>query len=192
MKVSEHARQRWLERINPDARDVDGEIMEAKKQAVEFFREKEGGKLIGYAIKDDILFIYELGEDVLLTVIDVNFGFSPEINRQICKMQIERILSVKDELEAEEDYVRSEMEGIDGDLILIEAEIRKIRADLEAKEAGKARLLSHKDALMKELEKKQEEYLNEVNKIRYSINYRIEGIKLKGGSVNVKKSNKSA
>ncbi len=192
MKISEHARQRWLERINPDARDVDNEILEARKQAVEFFREEDANKLIAYALKDNILFIHELKEDVLVTVIDVDFGFSQEINKQICSMQLNRILAAREELSAEEDFVRCETEGIDTDLVLIEEEIKKIKADLEVKEAAKNRLLSHKEALLKDLQVKLRGYLCEVDRIRYSISYRIENIKLKGGFANAKKGTESA
>ncbi|MEW6423155.1 MAG: hypothetical protein AB1523_00165 [Bacillota bacterium] len=190
MEISGHARERWLERFNPNAQDPDGEILEAISQAVEIFREDDG--TISYLVKDNMLFVHDLRKNRLATVVDIVFGFDPEINLEICRMQIARVLKVKEELESLEDFVRCETEEIDHEVAQIDDEIKKARSELDAKEAHKRTLICAKEKLIKEQEAKRAEYLSEVNKLRYSINYRLEMLKQKGGSSNAKKSVKSA
>lgn len=191
MKISEHARERWRERFNPEAGDVDGEIREAFAKAVEIFRE-DGERTVSYAVKDNILFVRDAEEDVMVTVVDIVFGFEPGIDREICRMQLKRIEEMKEAIANLEDFCRTEGEGLDSDIFVVEEEIKKLKAELTAMEARKARFLCQKEVWSRELEAKKAEYLKEVNKLRYSINYRLEMMKeKKGGSGNGKKGNKS-
>jgi hypothetical protein len=193
MKISEHARERWRERFNPGTGDMDQEIREAFLRSVEIFRE-DGDEPARYLVAENILFVHDWKNDVLVTVVDIVFGFEPGIDLEICRMQLKLIETLKEELNGLAGYFNVKTEELDRSILLVEGDIEKIRAELIAKETQKRRMLCQKQEWDKELEAKKAEYLKEVNKLRYSINYRLEMLKeKKGGTANVvKKSNKSA
>jgi len=174
VKVTEHAKQQWIKRFNPESQDPEKEIEQAVAAAVEIYEEEDtGNKYESPArimVKDNILCVCLKEEDVVVTVIDINFGFSPEINLEVCKMQTERILKVKEELSGLEEYVQMEA------------------AKTEAKEFTISKCCDEKDALMKRLEAKRAEYIAETNKLRYSINYRLEMPGRKGNARKIAKS----
>jgi hypothetical protein len=172
---------------------MDQEIREAFLRSVEIFRE-DGDEPARYLVAENILFVHDWKNDVLVTVVDIVFGFEPGIDLEICRMQLKLIETLKEELNGLAGYFNVKTEELDRSILLVEGDIEKIRAELIAKETQKRRMLCQKQEWDKELEAKKAEYLKEVNKLRYSINYRLEMLKeKKGGTANVvKKSNKSA
>jgi|GEM_PF-4995406 hypothetical protein len=175
MIVSNHAKERWIKRFNPKAKNVVEEIMRAKDQAIEILSVEEcPGKYMEYSVKDNMLFVVDLNQGVLVTVVDIVFGFGEEIDREIGRLQTEKILRLKEEVANEEDFFAVQIKGIDEEMVVLEGEIEKVRAELLERENLKTKLREEKKEYMKKRDIKRKEYEKEVNKLRYSINYRLE------------------
>jgi len=175
MMVSVHARDRWIKRFNPKAKDVVGEILKEKNQAIEILQTKESpNKYMEYSVKDNMLFVVDLSRNMLVTVIDIVFGFGEEIDRELCRMQTEKILRLKEELQEEEEFFVSQARGIEEEIIVLDGELEAVKMEVARREDLRNRLGEEKRQYTKKLEIKRKEYEKEVNKLRYSINYRLE------------------
>ena len=178
--VSNHAKERWIKRFNPKAKNmgnVGEEIMNSKNRAIEILTVEEcPGKMMEYSVKDNMLFVVDLSQGVVVTVVDIVFGFGEEIDREICRLQVEKILRLKEELASEEDFVAVQIKGLDEEMVVLEGELEKAREEVIKREDLKTKLREEKKKHMKERDTKRKEYEKEVNKLRYSINYRLEMI----------------
>jgi hypothetical protein len=143
MRVSKHAKQRWVERINPDRinPDLEQEILEAFNRAIEIYQEKDNEKIIRFLVLDQILFVHDVSEDILVTLIDIRFGFNIDIDREICKRQVQYVLLLKKNLEAVSEKIIHEKKELNYTLKVLRCE-----------------------------------YVREFNKLRYSINYRVDAM----------------
>lgn len=175
MIITKHARKRWPERANPDAspEDMDGEIYAAFDQATIIHEEDENEEIIQYRVKDNILFIYSTKNDKLITLVEIDFGFSPEVNLVICKHQVERILDLKARIESEEAAAALQQEEIDHRLLAVAGDIAELELKLQAHKAAEDRLKQQKVELAKALEAMKSEFMNEFSRLKYSIRYRV-------------------
>jgi len=181
MNISKHARKRWPERGNPDAapEDIDQEIISAFDQAVIVHEEEEEGGLMQYRVYRDILFIYDLHSDKLVTLVNIDFGFSPEINLEICRLQVEKVLDLQNKIAEEEAAVKKLHEEIDNKLLAVAGDIAELERKLEAAKAAERRLNQQKHEAIKGLEAVKAEHANEFSKLKYSIRYRVNALKVK-------------
>ncbi len=190
MMVSVHARDRWIKRFNPKANNVVEEILKEKSQAIEILQTKESpNKLMEYSVKDNMLFVVDLRRDMLVTVIDIVFGFGEEIDRELCRMQTKKILRLKEGLQEEEEIFASQVRGIEEEMLVLEAELEKAKMEVKRREDLRNKLGEEKRRYVKILATKRKEYEKEVNKLRYSINYRLEMLAQKEEKTKGEKSN---
>lgn len=181
MIIGKHARKRWIERVNPNAasmapEEVDAEIQAAFNQAA-VVHEEENGESVQYRVKDDIFFIYNLAADKLITLVDIDFGFSPEVNLTICRVQTKRVVELKEKIAAETALVEMSCEEVDHKLLAVDDEITELEARLEAARATRGRLEQQKAEKSKGLEALKAEFACEFNRLKYSIRYRVESQK---------------
>lgn len=177
MNITSHARKRWLERRNPGAipEDIDQEISASFELAtvVHEEEEKEKGR-IQYRVKDDILFVYSVPGEKLVTVISIDYGFDPEINLDLCKRQTQLVLDLKKRISAEEILVEKLRGEIDNRLKAVAGDIAELTARLEAAQAAERRLEQQKVEAARELEALRAKFANEFARLKYSIRYRVD------------------
>jgi len=180
--IGKHPRKRWIERVNPGAasmvpEELDTEIQAAFDKAAVVHEEEENGEQIQYRVLDDIFFIYNIAADKLITLVDIDFGFSPEVNLTICRVQTERVLGLKERIAAETKQVELSCADIDHKLLAVDDEIAELDARLAAARATRGRLELQKAEKSKGLEALKAEFASDFNRLKYSIRYRVESQK---------------
>lgn len=174
-----HAVKRWRERVNPEAGEDQAveEMQKVFEQAVMVFEEVEEGGLVRYLVKDDILFVYDVTTNKVATVIDIDFGFSQEINRRLARMQTEYVLQLAKRIAENRAATEKRLAGLDNSISVSEGEIKSLEAKLEAVRATQRKLLQTKEELIKEQEALRKDYEAEFMRLKYSVNYRMETLK---------------
>lgn len=181
MNISKHARKRWPERGNPDVapENIEQEIISAFDRAVIVYEEEEEDGLMQYRVYRDILFVYNLHSDKLITLVNIDFGFSPEINLEICRLQVEKVLYLQKKITEEEAAIKKLCEEIDYRLLAVIGDIAELERKLEAEKAAERRLNQQKIEISKGLEAMRAELANEFSKLKYSIRYRADALKMR-------------
>ncbi|NHM25439.1 MULTISPECIES: hypothetical protein [Desulfofundulus] len=173
MEVSKHALKRWRERVNPDAgpERAQSEMLKGLEQAIRVYDELDNA----YFIKDNILFIVK--DEVVVTVVNLDFGFSEDINRVICRMQTERLLELKKKLEEAQEQAQQHISAINDRLAVLDSEKAEVEARLQEICSKRRKLELAREEVEKGLEALRKQYAAEFSKLKYSLDFRLETVR---------------
>lgn len=172
MKIPKHAKKRYLERINPSSQDPDKEIFEEHAQAVLVKEETVDNETVQYSVKDEALYIYNKTRDLMITIVDIDFGFSGTVNLELCRLQLKRVLELKERFEIEENRAAGADVELCRNLEVLDSEISQLEAQIEAVKSSRDRIVTTRIEVSKALEAMRQEYIYEANKIIYSTDFR--------------------
>ena len=173
LNVTKHARERWIERVNPEAGDVaEKELLNSLEKASFIWEDKDGTSF--FIDKDFIEYVCDLKRQCVITVFDVDYGFPKDINIKIASDLIEKVklAMVKVEetkqkqikLREKNEYERSKYKL---DIEELQAKIKKLESKIKEVDANDQQM----DA---ELEIVQKEFDNLAYQLTYSKNYKMD------------------
>jgi len=181
VNVSKHAVKRWRERVNPDAGEEQAaaEIERALREGTVVWEENEEGVMTQYVVHGDTMLIHAPEMGTVVTTIKVDFGFSEEINRELCRMQVEHILELGRRVKEEGARLAEAEREFDRELALIDSEIAGLEARLEAARAAQRRVAHVREEARRRYEALKKEHEREFHKLKYSVGYRLEALREK-------------
>jgi hypothetical protein len=165
--VTKHARERWQQRVNPNAgSDAEQQLLEAIKDAEYVADEKETGNSY-YIGSDHWLYVVNVPRNTIITVIEIDYGFPAEINKTVTDKLRRELKRAEGTLKKAEDKVENDMFAITSARESATAEIERLEAELRKLEAQETELKA--DCTIK-----QKEYDKLLKQLVYSISYRTE------------------
>ncbi|GBF34120.1 hypothetical protein DCCM_3232 [Desulfocucumis palustris] len=179
MNITRHAKKRYRERINSDTENIEQEIIDCYEKAVAVYEEGVNGDSKEFLVHENVLFVYTPVTDTIITVIDINFGFSESVNMELCRLQLERVLSLKERLSSEKSKASKVYEKFDKKITVIDGEIDLLQKKLEAIQAKRELILASKTKIFKNVQSTEKEYIAEAKRLVYSTSFRVEELNVK-------------
>jgi hypothetical protein len=169
--VTKHAKERWLERVNPNAGDnVDFQIQKALEGS-EYVCDQDDIKSF-YINSDHLVFCVDTKKNTIITVYEIDYGFPSDINRDIADSLIKKIRKAKNELDKLNDKNKDELEKL-------KALKDKLNAEIELKELELQKAEALETELQTAAQIKNKEYRILVNQLVDSLAYKKEQLALK-------------
>lgn len=149
MNLVKHFYKRWVERVVKieDEVAVNRYITEnqemIKEHAEEMFcyatfmyKGQIGDHITrNYYIKDSYILITNASDDALITVFEVDYGFTGDVNDFIRKRTMEDIQEMYDDLEEAKKEVAATLEAENAKLLALDVEIEELKKTLEQKKS---------------------------------------------------------
>lgn len=173
LNVTKHARERWIERVEPDAGDkAEKQVLEAIHKAEYIWQDKDG---IDYYIDSNLIeYVCNPQKQSIVTVFDVDYGFPKDINIKIAEDLIKKVRWSKNKIEqVKNDQVKQREKNEFGrnkcklEIEELQAKIKKLENQIKAVDANDQQM----DA---ELIIVQKEFENLAYQLTYSKNYKME------------------
>jgi len=173
-RPSSHSSKRWVQRIvnipneveaedyrRNHLKEVDCSIEEGFSKASKLW---EGSDGISYWFDDNNL-MYVVGNNVIITLYEEDFGFTKGINKSIVLLQIEEIKKSYEELGLMEREHEEASREVDKELSGVESQLIELQASMSYLNSCKAALLATKDKSTKGIKMKREQFNNQFNKL---------------------------
>ncbi len=181
--VGQHARDRFVERFNEAKAWTDAHPNVLTKEMLKYFNQAEfigstgpndnsKGEVEMYVF-EDMLFFFDTYRKKLVTFVMIDFGFISEINKQICTEQIKYIKELLYLMNETEEANRIQKDELEVEMIGIDNEIDQLQTEINAYKARRKLLVDEIDVLDQSFNSIQKQYKKEVQKVQYSINFRI-------------------
>ncbi len=173
MKVTSHAVQRWQERVS-NVDNAEQEILNNLNEAQKIWSEIKDNKEIVYYLKDDVIFVVNDDDKVVITIVKADYGFSDEINKTIVNKLLGELNKAKETKEHRDKEIRNEISELQRQLKISDIEIETLQAKIKSLEAIQNKLRATIEALEKEAQTMQAEIDGIAKKLIYSIGWRLE------------------
>lgn len=175
LKISKHAVQRWVERVDPGATNkdkVEVAIREAFGKA-ELIYQKRGDEPADFWLSNDgVIFVVVDGQ--VVTLYKAEYGFDPEIDQRICRELRQALGKAKTRLANAEDIAGRYALELRTQIDAIEAERRQLEARFQVLQSKENKLREHQTMLEREVEARRREVEGYAQKLVYSVAYRLE------------------
>lgn len=178
--VSYHACQRWIERILniTSATQINSyykaNVDEVRRDIKKAFS-ADGTKLIWvdnegikyYINSDNLMFVVgsEHGSDTIITLYEVDYGFSKHINSMVIKEQAKVLEVSRDELDELKLKSEAKRQDLNSELYNITDEMSALKSKLKYLEAEERLVKNELDLIGAEVSMKQAEFNKEYNKL---------------------------
>jgi hypothetical protein len=177
--VTKHARERWVERINPElkrADETDKAVLAALSEAVHIYaeeQERDGErKLVEFYLWQNVVLV--VGDAKVVTVYPAEYGLGEEIDRKVCEELKAKVLGLQKRLAEERVRAEKAKAGIGHEVDQLIGEIKKLQRQIETLEA-RVRVFEHqKDEVDRQVAALEQELEFYARKLVYSVNYRLE------------------
>ena len=150
VRVTCHAIERWLERVEPDIdpEEVEKRIATAWQTAEELCQAE--GNTKAYLTEENVVLIVA-PDGAIVTVFKPEYGFGPEIDERICAELRQQLKEARANLEQIRKEIGPRVQSLEATAVAVQAEI-------EALQAREKRIRSARNALLEmeqELEQKE-------------------------------------
>jgi predicted RNase H-like nuclease (RuvC/YqgF family) len=177
--VTKHARERWVERVNPElkrADETDKAVLAALSEAVHIYaeeQERDGErKLVEFYLWRNVVLV--VGDAKVLTVYPAEYGLGEEIDRKVCEELKAKVLGLQKRLADERARSEKTKAGICHEIDQLTGEIKKLQRQIETLEA-RVRVFEHqKDEVDRQVAALEQELEFYARKLVYSVIYRLE------------------
>jgi hypothetical protein len=167
INITAHIKKRWVERVNPTAGDnADQEVLKAFENSDYIWDDPEGMSF--YVNSDHWIFCADLQKrNSLVTIFEADYGFPPDINRQVANGLLQKIRKARVNIEKVRNQQLAQRSKI-------EDERHQIQHQMEMLQLQFNRLDNTEKEMDLEMKKKQKELDNLAYQLTYSINFRAE------------------
>lgn len=180
--VSHHAGLRYVQRVLKISQehlatqykkthyDEVNDLVIAGIQSAEQIWEADDG--ITYHLDaNNVLYILDPTDNVIVTLYEINFGFAPHINRHVIMEQLQVIRAAKENAEEAADSHAKELLDNEFRVVDYDIRIRSLQSEIESLEAMKTRITSRENELSTLAKKAQHGYQAECRKLFKKYNF---------------------
>lgn len=172
VRVTCHAIERWLERVEPDIdpEEVEKRIATAWQTAEELCQAE--GNTKAYLTEENVVLIVA-PDGAIVTVFKPEYGFGPEIDARICAELRQQLKEARANLEQIRKEIGPRVQSLEATAVAVQAEI-------EALQAREKRIRSARNALLEMEQELEQKERSIAVRLYQSINYRLELLAKKG------------
>lgn len=157
MNVTRHAKERWIQRINPEAgEDAEKQILEAFADADYVWFDEE---VLYYINNDRWMFVVDEGKKNIVTVFKIDYGFPSDINKLIVSELIDKVVNLR----VEHDQLKQESEEV----------IKLKQSQIGILEAERGQLINQANILFAKIKALEEEIRIEEQEVK-NVEYELE------------------
>lgn len=173
LNVTKHARERWIERVDPEAGDkAEKQVLDSINKAEYIWRDKDG---IDFYIDNNFIeYICNPDRQCIVTVFDIDYGFPKDINIKIATDLIQKVRLSKENIEANKSSQYKQREKNEYDRNKYKLEIEELQAKIKKIENKIKEVDANDQQMDAELNIIQKEFENLAYQLTYSKNYKME------------------
>jgi hypothetical protein len=173
INITKHARERWVERVNPEAGDmVEKQVFEAVNKAEHIWQDKEG---IDFYIDNNFIeYVCDLKKQAVITLFDIDYGFPKDINNKIANDLIQKVRLARENVEATKVNQTKQREKNEIEKTRYLMDISGLQEKIKKLESQIKQIDANNQQMDAELNIVQKEFENLAYQLTYSKNYKME------------------